>query len=411
VKRFLIPFLIFSIVFFVYFSVATQYTFKPKWALDYFNQFAQSLLHFRLDLPQPQGTYDLAYYKGSWYLQWGFLPSLLLIPFQFLLGRFIPTIYINVCIASINVVLFYLLLKRVKKEFLPNLSLFGILLFIVLFAFGTTHFYIGTLGGVWHVSQMTSFFLSLLALYIIFKKERKPIDYIVSAILYSMSLIGRPTGFLLITLPIFLYLWEVFYKEDVWKQRFYFLKKACIIFGLPILIFGSIFLLYNYLRFNNIFEYGYSYLSDQASLIKQRGSISSVSNIPQNAWYMFFETPNLTFMNGFRLNFNLQGNSIFFLTPPLLAIFLASPIGKKGRDFFVNPYITSLWFASIITTVPILMHFSSGWMQFGYRYSLDITPLLLLLSLFGIKGKINVLYLFGILFAVGMHLLGIHALM
>lgn len=410
-KKYLLPVLIFITVFFVYFAVGTKFTFRPKWAVDYFNQYAQSLLHFRLDIPHPQSTYDLANYKGKWYLQWGFLPAIFLIPFQLILGRFIPTFYINLFFSSLNVVVFYLLLLQLKKDFFPRLSLRSIILLLVLFAFGTTHFYVGTLGGVWHVSQMTSFFFGLLATYIIFKKKRKMVDYAICAILYSITLIGRPTEFLLIFLPIFLFMWDFLNKRENLFEKSSLLKKGIIIFGLPVILFGSIFLFYNYLRFENIFQFGYSYLKDETGLIKQSHGVSSIGNIPRNMWYMFFEIPSLSFQNGLQLHFNLNGNSIFFLTPPFLTIFLAFPIKKKDNKYEIDPYVLSLWITSIISIIPVLMHFSSGWMQFGYRYSLDITPLLILLSIFGIKGKLNILYIMGILFSIFIYSLGIQALM
>lgn len=56
------------------------------------------------------------------------------------------------------------------------------------------------------------------------------------------------------------------------------------------------------------------------------------------------------------------------------------------------------------------MYFRSGWMQFGYRYSLDITVLLIILSLYGIKGRINILYCLGVIFSVVISMIGINAL-
>src|SRR5438132_1486346 len=90
----------------------------------------------------------------------GPLPAILLIPFQLILGRFIPSFYLSVFFASINTVIVYALLHRVRKEFIPKLTSFSIYLLTALFAFGTTQFYVGTLGSVWHVDQMVSSFLA-----------------------------------------------------------------------------------------------------------------------------------------------------------------------------------------------------------------------------------------------------------
>ena len=204
-KRFLPPVIIFFITFFVYFAVGTQYSFKPKWAIDYFNPMAQSLIHFRLDIPNPAQTYDLIEFKGKWYTPWGILPAILLIPFQILKGRFIPAFYLSLLFSSLNTVVVLFLLKRLQREFLPQLTNVFLCIILIFFAFGTTQFYIGTLGSVWHVNQIVSSFFGTLGIFSIFKKNRKPIDYLISSLCFGIGFLGRPTMLFLIFLPISLY--------------------------------------------------------------------------------------------------------------------------------------------------------------------------------------------------------------
>lgn len=403
---------IFFLIFFIYLGVGTKFTFKPKWALDYYNPLAQSLLRGHFDIQAQGTTYDLVYFKDKWYVLWGILPSLLLIPFQLIKGRFIPTIYLSVTLASINVCIIYLLLSRLKKEFFPNLRDYEILLLTALFAFGTTQFYVGTLAGVWHVSQMVTFFFGTLGLYIIFKKKKRLRDYFFSSILFCLALLGRATSALMIALPIFFYGSDYFLLKKVpTKEKIDSLKKGSLIIGFPMIAFLFLFFLYNYLRFQNPFEYGYKYLTEAPHLaeLRQKNGIMSLQNIPTNFWYMFLEIPKLTYQNNITLDFNLNGNSIFFLTPPFLAIFLTFPLAKKGNR--LNPYIVSLWITAISVMLPNIGYYNTGWMQFGYRYSLDITVVFLILSIFGMKGRLNFLYILGIGFSITMYWMGIQALM
>lgn len=414
-KRLLLPVIIFFIAFFVYFAVGTQYTFNPKWTLDYHNLLSKSLVSFRLDIQNPPITYDLAYFGGKWYTTWGIIPALILIPLQYIRGQFIPTFYLSILFSSMNIVLMYFLLLRIKREFLRQISSFGICIFLILFAFGTTQFYVGTLGSVWHVDQITTSFLGMVGIYIIFRKKRKFIHYLTSMIFFSATFLGRPTNVLLSLLPITLYLCDPTVRTMITfasKTKAVFAKQV-IILCLPFLIFLSMFLLFNYVRFNNPLEYGFNYLNETKHLqqLRERNGPFSIKNIPQNLWYMLFEVPSLNFEEKADLHFNLKGNSIFFLTPPLLAIFLASPVTRRGKKIMFHLYISSLWITSIITLIPSLMHHSSGWMQFGYRYSLDINALLVLLSVFGMKGKINILYIAGTLFAMTLYMVGIAKLM
>lgn len=410
-KKFVYPLLIFGVSFLVYFAVATNLTFHPKWALDYFNPLAQSLLKGHLDIMNPAATYDLVEFQGKWYAPWGILPAIFLTIPQIILNRFIPTIYLSVLFSSLDIVIMYLILRRIKKDFLPEFSTFAQLLVLVFFAFGTVHFYVGTLGSVWHVDQMVSNFLGTLGIYFIFKKNRTAIDYLLAVLSISLSILGRATIVMLISLPALLY----FYQYKLWsvtnlQKKF---KEIIIIFGLPLALFSFLFFLYNFFRFGNPLEYGYSYIKESAylSAIRMTNGAFSVRNLPRNLWYMLFEIPSLTFDGKLKFLFNLNGNSIFFLSPPLLAVFLANPLIRKGKKLLADPYISSLWITAIIAILPSLLVYSTGWMQFSYRYSLDITAILVILSVFGIKGRLNVLYIIGIIFAIVMYLLGTFSLM
>lgn len=412
-KKLLQLIIIFSTTFIIYFGVSSNFDFKPKWALDYFNPLAQSLMHGRFDIVSPGATHDLVYFQDKWYVLWGILPSLILIPLQLIKGRFIPTIYLTIFFASLNTVLVYLILLRFKKEFFPRLRTYEIYLLMTLFAFGTTHFYVSTLGSVWHVSQMVTFFFGTLGLYVVFKKKRRLKDYLLSSILFSIALIGRATAVLMIVLPMLLYCYEFFLSKKTTTQKRRMLIKGVAIFGLPLTIFFIFFFLYNYFRFENPLEYGYRYIQEAPNLaqIRQRHGMISLYYMPTNLWYMFLEIPRLSFRDRPVLDFNLYGNSILFLTPPFLAAFLAVPVRRRSLRLVVDPYITSLWLTAVVTMLPVVAFYSSGWMQFGFRYSLDITVILLLLSVFGMHGRLNFLYILGIVFSILMYFLGINALM
>ena len=414
-KRFFPPVIIFFITFFIYFAVGTQYSLSPKWTLDYHNLLSQSLINFRLDILNPPTTYDLAYFGGKWYTTWGIIPALILIPLQYIRGQFIPGLYLSVLFSSVNIVLMYFLLLRIKREFLRQMSYFGMCIFLILFAFGTTHFYVGTLGSVWHVDQITTSFLGLAGIYVIFRKKRKFVHYLTSVIFFSATLLGRPTNVLLSLLPIALYICDPSVRVMLAfssKTRVVLVREI-IFLCLPFLFFMSIFFLFNYVRFNNPLEYGFNYLAETGHLqqLREENGPFSIRNIPRNLWYMLLEVPSLSLEGKIDLHFNLKGNSIFFLTPPLLAIFLASFIIKRGKKIMLDPYVGSLWITAIVTIIPSLMHHSSGWMQFGYRYSLDINVLLVLLSIFGMSGKVNMLYIIGTLFAISLYMVGIAKLM
>mgnify|MGYP001615985795 FL=1 len=402
-KKIFVPLFLFISVFVLYFGIATGFSFQSKWYLDYFNPLGQSIRQGRLDIVNPAVTYDLVQYGGKWYAPWGILPALFLIPVQMLKGRFVPPLYLTLFFASADVVIFYFLLQRTKREFLLKLSEPFLWLVLILFAFGTTHLYVGTLGSVWHGDQMVSNFFGTLGIYSIFKKKRTLWSYFFSALCFGTALMGRATIVLLVSIPVLLYSWDFLLPATIsWSQRVRAIRNGIVIFGIPLGIFTGLFFLYNWLRFGNSLEYGYRYITEAPNLasLRERYGIMSLSHVATNIRYMFFELPGFYWSNGLRLNFDLKGNSIFFLTPPFLAIFFAK----------LDRYVLSLWIAAIITMIPSLLIYSTGWMQFGYRDSLDVTAVLVLLSLFGMKGKLNVLYVIGVAFSVVVYQMGITAL-
>lgn len=402
VKRVFLLFLIFIFSYLVYFSFATHFKERPLWQIDYFNSLAQSVVHGRVDIQNPAQTYDLLFYKNHWYTRFGPLSSVFLIPLQIIKARYIPIIYVSVFFASLTVVFFYLLLERVKKEFFPKSKHIFIFLTFILFAFGTEQFYVATSASSWFVDQTISSFFGLLGIYAIFKKERGFKDYFLSALFISATLLGRITVFLLIIIPIILWLDQNISKINRKKIIQFFLA-----FVIPILFFLSLLFLYNYLRFHNPFEYGYKYIHEAPSLaaIRNKNGVMSLKNIPQNLWYMIFETPTLRFFPKLKLLFGLNGISIFFVTPAFLFALVTIQFRKK-----FNPYIFSCWVAVLCIAISLLLYYSTGWEQFGYRYSLDFTVPLLLLVAFALNWKINFFYILSIPFSIFLFLLGITAL-
>lgn len=401
---------LFLIVFVIYLAVATRFTFQPRWAADYFNPLAKSIVNGKWYIEDPSYIYDLVEFNHHWYLPWGPIVAFILIPLQAIArGNYIAPLYISVLFASLNVVIFYLLLTRVRKDFFPTVSPSDTFFILALFIFGSTNFYLGTQGGVWHVDQMVSSVFGTLGLYIIFKKTRTLQDYFFSVLSLAMTLIGRATIVLLVIVPAVLFLKQYLIPKLYSKQLWVNIVRGIVIFGLPLILFTALFFLYNIVRFHTPFEYGYNYLHEslELELMRKTNGIMSLVNMKRNVWFMLFELPGVSRANGLHFVYNLQGNSIFFLMPTLFFIFFATPIEKRHGRWQINWYITALWSGTILTLIPSLLIYSTGFLQLGYRYSHDVTVLFILLTLFGIKGRLSKLYKASIIVSILMYSLGV----
>jgi len=74
------------------------------------------------------------------------------------------------------------------------------------------------------------------------------------------------------------------------------------------------------------------------------------------------------------------GMAIWFTSPLFLAF-----VYKFKR----NKYSLSALISVIVILIPIILYYSIGFSQFGYRYALDFLPFLFLLLIPTLKGKLS----------------------
>ena len=74
------------------------------------------------------------------------------------------------------------------------------------------------------------------------------------------------------------------------------------------------------------------------------------------------------------LGISRHGLALWFTTPGFL--WLLRPERRTSQ-------LTALTVTALLVAIPTLLYQNSGWVQFGFRFSLDYTPLLLLMLAFG----------------------------
>lgn len=376
-----------GVVFIVYFGTATKWTMRPPWTVDYINPMGKALLQGRLDIPDPAMTYDLALYNGRWYMTWGALPAVVHIPLQFLAGgRYVPALYTSLLFGSLTVGILWQMLHQIRKDWFSRSPGWPTLVFTFLYAFGTMQFYLSTVGSIWQVNQVVSTFFGVLGTAMILKKKRLTRDYASSSLFYGVALLGRPTVGLLFVVPVFLFMGELWQKGLSvglsWK------RGTAIL--LPMLLAVAILLAYNTVRFGNPLETGHRFLAEAPELAEKRERLGMLSfaYVPVNMWHMIASPPRLGWVNGPAVSIDLMGNSIFFLSPLLLIAFWTLTLpGSMKRE--VALIIVAMWLGVALTAGASLLYYNTGWMQFGYRYALDFSFLLLMLVYFWFQGRIH----------------------
>jgi hypothetical protein len=158
--------------------------------------------------------------------------------------------------------------------------------------------------------------------------------------------------------------------------------RASSLFCIVPIVLGVATLVYNYIRFNSITDFGYARIPGVLSEPWYNHGIFSPYYIPRQMWEMLFKL--WEFRPGFSLPMpNPISSSILISSPFLLFAF------RTGyRDRAVK---YSSWIAVILICLLLWMHGNSGGWQFGYRYATAILPFVFVIMLENAPKKITAL--------------------
>ena len=208
-----------------------------------------------------QKTFDLSYYKEKIYLYFGLTPALLFyLPFNLLSKYCLSDNIIAFVTVSLIFIFSLLILKIFNKEFLhykikPHFQF----LTILLVGFCNYGMILAIKAEIYEVCSLSAALLLLVAVYLFIKNilttNKTNIFIFFISLTLSLSVGARPHYVL--TIPIFFIL--VIYIEYTKSKNIKDILISTLYFLLPCIIYGTILALYNYLRFDSIFEFGWKY--------------------------------------------------------------------------------------------------------------------------------------------------------
>jgi hypothetical protein len=350
-----------------------------------------------LYLLDPGSTHDLTFFNGNWYVANPPLVALLMLPFVALFGLpALNTVVFSILFAALNAALVYALLEQIHARGWVQLRGGDSLWLTALFAFGTAHWYLGVIGKMWFLSQITT--VTFLALATLLAVLRKP--PLLQGIAIGLAVLARPN--MVVFAPVLLGIAVQNVHDDGKPFRFGDLFMWGLKIGLPVLVAGAGLLFYNWIRFGNIWDYGYlteNVADFMAQDLKNYGTFNP-HFILRNLSVMFLSLPKWSAYCGALLP-SVQGLSMLIVTPAL--VFL-------GGSFRRKPWILGAWGGIVGTIIPLTLYYNTGAWQFGYKYLLDfIVPVMLLLAVAAAsagKRMTRVLRLL-ILVSIGMNAYGV----
>jgi hypothetical protein len=360
---------VFCVIFMIY-RLATIYVgYVNTPAKSYFNELAYSWLQGKLYLLNNGTNHDLTFYKDNWYVANPPLVALLMVPWVYLGGfESLNTVTFSLIVASLNGALLFLLLQAAAGRGWSKLGAGDNLWLTAFMLFGTVHFYLGTIGKMWFMSQMVTVMLVLLA--VLMAVYQKP--YWAAGAAIGLAVMARPNIAVIVPLLLGIDVQNCLEAGKRYSAR-RFVRWAGLT-ALPIVAAGSGLLFYNWLRFDNPLDYGYlaeNVADFMAGDLKDYGTFHP-HFVLRNLRVMFLGVPKWEpDCNAYIPK--LEGMSMFLTSPFLLAVLWA---------FKKKAWVAGAWASVITVLIPLVFYYNTGAWQFGYKYLLDfIVPLMLLLAL------------------------------
>ncbi len=279
------------------------------------------------------------------------MPTILALPFRFLLGEKFQQQYLAHILGGGIVALTILISWTIKKS--KKLAIWSGLLVGV----GSIIWFLSATGSSWYLGQVSAAFFLTAAIYESLNKKRPPLVGIFLGAAYLSRL------HTVLSLPFFLYLlWS-----KNWLKNYFYL-------GLGILPFVLFNFYYNFARFGTIFDKAYFLLPQILNELDKPWFAKGVTNIvyiPDNLRAMFWSFPKLIKSPPF-IQPSWAGLAIWITTPAFIYSLFAP---------FKERVVRFSWFSIFLIFLVVASHGGTGWAQFGYRFAVDFYPFLIFLTI------------------------------
>jgi hypothetical protein len=384
-----------ALVFVIYFYTSTRST-----NYDHFVRLVDAFFHGRLYLVNGPSWLELARYGEKGYVINPPAPTLFLMPWVAIWGLSTNQVIVSMLVGAVAVGFFWIAVTQLGWSLRFRIAM------TVLVAFGTNFWWVTNTGSVWMLAHVSAVFFLMAALVETTSKNR---PWLV-ALLVGLAGLSRLPVFL--TFPFFAY--TVVWKTDARRA----IIRRLAIFAGVLAVMGGLYLLYTYGEYGSLslgYERGQfvneplfskglfslSYIPRQLNAILFQGPVFSDNFLSfKPSWAgtgLFFTTPGLLYMLSAAFKPSWVGMGLFFTTPALLYMFSATL-----KDKLALAALGGL----VLTSIPMLTYGVTGFLQFGYRFSLDILPFMVILVASGMRYRLSWLKIAVIVLSVGINLWG-----
>jgi hypothetical protein len=306
------------------------------------------------------------------YMSFPPFPTLLMLPGALVDGRDANDVIPTLLVAAAILPLALLLLRRLAEAGLSQRSLADDLWLVATLAFGSVLFFSAVQGKVWYTAHVVAVALALVYAWASIEAKRP----LVAGLALAAASLTRPP--MMFALPLFLLeLWRTAGGIDAWRKDRAAMRRAMvkplIHFVAPIVAFAIPAMIYNYVRFGSPTEFGHTYLDVRQQLQIEQYGLASYHYLERNLTVAFTLLPEFIARPPY-LQISGHGLALWVTTP--LLVLLLWPRERPALH-------RALWITVAAVALPSFVYQNSGWVQFGYRFSLDYMVFLVMLLAIG----------------------------
>ncbi len=385
-RRWALPVAIFLLCAGIYCATSGQRLLRPS-PNNHYVHLAQAWLQGRLHIGgDPPGTNDWACFDTTaqspcppgryaftgpdaeryrWYVSFPPLPAVLLLPVVAIFGLETLDALFWALFAGLSPALLFVVLRFLRESGRSERRLRDDLLIVTLFAIGSVYYFVAVQGTVWFAAHVAA--TAFICAYLLFAfGARRPIA---AGLALGLAFLCRPA--------------------TVWLAGFFVLQaitaskgtrnssdgsaapplRSLVLFAFPLAAIIAFTMWHNVARFGDPFEFGHRLLQIRWRSRIETWGLFSTHYLPRNLTVFLLSLPWLIESSPF-VRITRHGLALWFTTPNLLwSLWPAKP----------DATVAALWVAVVPTALCTLLYQNTGWVQFGYRFSLDYLPLVFVL--------------------------------
>lgn len=316
---------------------------------------------------------DVAASKGqTFYVSFPPLPSVLMLPGAVLGGRAGNDVVPTVLCAALILPLAFLTLRRLAAAGQSTRTPTDDVWLTLALGFGTVLCFASVQGRVWFTAHVLGVLLAMAYAWASIEARRP----ILAGLFLGLAAITRtPMAFML---PLFVL--EAARGAGGWAalrgDRAGFLRAVrgpLVRFAIPVVVIAIAAAAYNLARFDAPTEFGHTYLDVRQQAQMEQYGLFSYQYLARNLAVAFTLLPEFPARGPF-VQVSGHGLALWVTTP--IFLLLLWPRTKP-------PIHRALWLTVAAVAIPTFFYQNSGWVQFGYRFSLDYTVFLVLLLAVG----------------------------